>query len=81
MVRMSPTISSCSGTTVAPQPVLACGYSRSSRCEIASISACARASSIPGLSRAITDISCAPRTAFAAGVQAKGDQNSAYSGK
>ena len=33
-VRTSPTISSCSGTTVAPQPAFACGYSCSSRAEI-----------------------------------------------
>ena len=75
-VRTSPTISSCSGTTVAPQPVLACGYSRSSRCEIASISACACARSTPGFSRAITGSLWLSRTARSASVYASGTQMS-----
>ncbi len=54
VVRMSPTITSCNGTTVAPHPALACGYSRSSRDEIRSISDWARRTSTPGLRRAIT---------------------------
>ena len=52
-MRTSPTISSCSGMTVAPQPAFSFGYSRSSRAEIACISASACARSTPGFSRAM----------------------------
>ena len=54
VVRMSPTMSSWSGTTVAPQPALLCGYSRSSRVEMTVISESALAASTPGRSRATT---------------------------
>ena len=53
-IRMSPTISSCSGMTVAPQPAFSCGKSRSSRVEISSISDVACAAATPGLRRATT---------------------------
>ena len=53
-VRRSPTSTSWSGITVAPQPALSLGYSRSSRVEMAVISALACASVTPGFRRATT---------------------------
>ena len=52
--RTSDTMSSRSGRTTAPQPLSSAGYSRSSRCEIVVISACARRTSTSGRRRPIT---------------------------
>ena len=51
-VRTSPIMSSCSGRTSAPQPLLSSGYCSASRSEIASRSACACLTSTPVFSLA-----------------------------
>ena len=76
----SPTMSSCSGRTAAPQPLSSSGYCSSSLPEIAVISACAAATLTPGLSRAIPRKLWLLRTARSCGVQPSGTQRSAFSG-